>query len=82
VRALGGVGEVQGEVESLMWEFEVRGGAWGRRVVECLPVEGERWRVEEKREGGMWEGREDLRELVVCSIDPPGWLPLFHFLSE
>lgn len=48
-------------------------------MLSCLPEEGEGWVVPpcsdagvDENEKGVWKGREDLRNLVVCSIDPPG----------
>lgn len=72
VRALGKVGEKESEQEALLVEFGVAYGAFGRAIVDCLPVEGDKWVVPSKQEGaGIWKGREDLRELLICSIDPP-----------
>jgi hypothetical protein len=46
--------------------------------LECLPVEGESWVVPPKEEDDViWRDREDLRDLLICSIDPPGMLPYF-----
>lgn len=74
VRALGEVGSKEGEVESLLEEWEVRYAGFGQGILSCLPEEGEGWVVPEKGDDGkgVWKGREDLREEIVCSIDPPG----------
>ncbi|KAG8856923.1 exosome catalytic subunit dis3 [Tulasnella sp. 330] len=73
VRALGQVESKEAERESLLLEFEVPFRPFGKAVNACLPVEGEGWIVAPKEEGvGMWGGREDLREMIICSIDPPG----------
>ncbi|KAG8908746.1 exosome catalytic subunit dis3 [Tulasnella sp. 403] len=74
VRALGKVESKEAERESLLLEFGVPYRPFGRKVRECLPPEGDSWVVVPKGDGqeGMWKGREDLRELGVCSIDPPG----------
>ncbi|KIO16262.1 hypothetical protein M407DRAFT_232799, partial [Tulasnella calospora MUT 4182] len=46
---------------------------FGRAVRECLPQEGDSWVVPPKEEGSpIWSGRADLRDLLICSIDPPG----------
>ncbi|KAG8936120.1 exosome catalytic subunit dis3 [Tulasnella sp. 418] len=73
VRALGGVGEEDAERESLLLEYEVPFRPFGRAVRDCLPAEGENWVVPSKDNDprGVWKGRDDLRELIVCSIDPP-----------
>ncbi|KAK7061084.1 exosome catalytic subunit dis3 [Paramarasmius palmivorus] len=40
----------------------------------CLPEEGEQWVVPPKESDpkNVWRDREDLRDVIVCSIDPPG----------
>lgn len=75
VRALGEVGSKEGELESLLEEWEVPYRAFSASILECLPEEGENWVVPEKDNDpkGVWQGREDLRDMIICSIDPPGW---------
>lgn len=74
VRALGTVGSKEGELESLLEEWEVPYRAFGEGILSCLPEEGENWVVPQKDNDpkGVWQGREDLRNMIVCSIDPPG----------
>ncbi|KAH7908909.1 hypothetical protein BJ138DRAFT_1156546 [Hygrophoropsis aurantiaca] len=72
VRALGGVGGKEAEIESLLLEFDVPYRPFGKAILGCLPVEGDKWVVPPKTEGGVWKDREDLRGLDICSIDPPG----------
>lgn len=73
VRALGKVGSKEAEQESLMLEYEVPYRPFGKAILDCLPVEGDKWVVPPKSlEDPVWRDREDLRELLVCSIDPPG----------
>lgn len=74
VRALGDVGSKQGELESLLEEFEVPYRPFSAAILDCLPPEGDTWVVPPKDNDpkGVWQGREDLRDVVVCSIDPPG----------
>lgn len=86
MRALGKTESKEAEQESLLLEYEVPYRPFGRAVLDCLPVEGEGWVVGPKPDGsgggGMtpeWKGREDLRGLNVCSIDPPSAsLPFFY----
>ncbi|KAF8760736.1 RNBHypothetical protein, partial [Rhizoctonia solani] len=41
-------------------------------ILDCLPKEGDQWVVPPKESGRPeWRDREDLRDLIVCSIDPP-----------
>ena len=50
-----------------------------RSVLDCLPGEGAAWVVPPKSaECPVWRGREDLRELLVFTIDPPGAWCGFH----
>lgn len=73
VRALGKVESKEAEQESLLLEFDVPYRPFGRAILDCLPSEGENWVVPPKSEdSAVWREREDLRDMVICSIDPPG----------
>ncbi|GAA5957793.1 hypothetical protein JCM21900_004555 [Sporobolomyces salmonicolor] len=74
VRVLGEVGSKEGEVESLLEEWEVPYRPFSSAILQCLPEEGEKWVVPDKTDDpkGIWRGREDMRGEIVCSIDPPG----------
>lgn len=73
VRALGKVESKEAEQESLLLEFDVPYRPFGRAVLDCLPPEGDSWVVPPKGPNDpAWRDREDLRDLVICSIDPPG----------
>ncbi|EKC97971.1 nucleolar exosome component, involved in rRNA processing and RNA degradation, Dis3p [Trichosporon asahii var. asahii CBS 8904] len=73
VRALGQVGSKEAEQESLMLEYEVPYRPFGKAILNCLPKEGDDWKVPPKAPENLeWRDREDLRDLLVCSIDPPG----------
>jgi hypothetical protein len=78
VRALGKVESKEAEQESLLLEFDVPYRPFGKAILDCLPPEGEQWVVPPKRDSDpIWRDREDLRQLNICSIDPPGaylWL--------
>ncbi|ORX34504.1 hypothetical protein BD324DRAFT_636170 [Kockovaella imperatae] len=71
VRALGKVESKEAEQESLLLEYEVPYRPFGKAILNCLPVEGDSWKVPPKGDL-VWRDREDLRDLIVCSIDPPG----------
>lgn len=72
MRALGKAESKEAEQESLLLEFEVPYRPFGKAILDCLPVEGEKWVVPPKNDSNPeWRGREDLRELIICSIDPP-----------
>ena len=73
VRALGKVESKEAEQESLLLEFDVPYRPFGKAILDCLPQEGEQWVVPPKRDSDpIWKDREDLRQLNICSIDPPG----------
>lgn len=78
VRSLGEVGSKEGELESLLEEWEVPYRAFSAGILDCLPKEGEAWVVPPQDDDpkGIWNGREDFREMIICSIDPPGALLL------
>ncbi|KAI0060894.1 RNB-domain-containing protein [Artomyces pyxidatus] len=72
VRALGKVESKEAEQESLLLEFDVPYRPFGKAILDCLPSEGEQWVVPPKSETSLeWRDREDLRDLNICSIDPP-----------
>ncbi|KAH9913246.1 RNB-domain-containing protein [Fomitopsis serialis] len=73
VRALGKVESKEAEQESLLLEFDIPYRPFGKAILDCLPPEGEHWVVPPKTaDSPVWRDREDLRDLIVCSIDPPG----------
>lgn len=81
VRALGQVQSKEAEIESLLLEFDVPYRPFGKAILDCLPVEGDKWVVPTKDMANKeWRGREDLRELIVCSIDPPSTKGFFLVL--
>lgn len=71
VRSLGDV-ETQGaETEALLLEYDVQYRPFAQAVLDCLPPEGHEWRVPQNKDHPGWRDRKDLRDLLVCSIDPP-----------
>lgn len=58
----------------MLEEWEVPYRPFSNAILSCLPSEGETWVIPEKGNDpkGIWKGREDLRDEIVCSIDPPG----------
>ncbi|TFK40883.1 RNB-domain-containing protein [Crucibulum laeve] len=72
VRALGKAETKEAEQESLLLEFDVPYRPFGKAILDCLPKEGDQWVVPLKQDVSKeWRDREDLRELIICSIDPP-----------
>ncbi|KIW06573.1 uncharacterized protein PV09_02292 [Verruconis gallopava] len=71
VRNLGELENKGAETEALLLEFDVQYRPFPKTVLDCLPPEGHDWRVPAIGDPG-WKGREDFRDLLVCSIDPPG----------
>jgi exosome complex exonuclease DIS3/RRP44 len=73
VRALGKVESKEAEQESLLLEFDVPYRPFGKAVLDCLPQQGNSWVVPPKSPNDpIWRDREDLRDFIICSIDPPG----------
>ncbi|EDO17852.1 hypothetical protein Kpol_1043p42 [Vanderwaltozyma polyspora DSM 70294] len=79
VRNLGGVEEAQAETEALLLEHDVEYRPFSKKVLECLPEEGHDWKapVDLKSQDAiakdpLLQKRVDLRDKLICSIDPPG----------
>ncbi|KAF8473463.1 ribonuclease R [Kalaharituber pfeilii] len=72
VRALGEVESKEAETEALLLEYDVQYRPFPKAVLDCLPKEGHDWRVPENPQDPLWRGRKDYRQLLICSIDPPG----------
>ena len=71
VRSLGELETKGAETEALLLEFDVQYRPFPKGVLDCLPPEGHQWRVPVSLSDPGWVGRNDLRNLLVCSIDPP-----------
>ncbi|KAL9104120.1 MAG: hypothetical protein Q9163_000922 [Psora crenata] len=72
VRSLGDL-EAQGaETEALLLEYDVQYRPFPKGVLDCLPQEGHDWKVPANLDEPGWKGRRDLRDLLICSIDPIG----------
>ncbi|CAJ2513270.1 Uu.00g013890.m01.CDS01 [Anthostomella pinea] len=72
VRSLGEVETKAAETEALLLEYDVQYRPFPKTVLDCLPKEGHDWRVPTSTEDPGWKDREDLRGLLICSIDPVG----------
>ncbi|KAK6199694.1 hypothetical protein LQW54_009948 [Pestalotiopsis sp. IQ-011] len=72
VRSLGELETKAAETEALLLEYDVQYRPFPKTVLDCLPKEGHDWRVPTSTEDPGWRGREDLRPLLICSIDPIG----------
>lgn len=72
VRSLGELETKAAETEALLLEWDVQYRPFPKTVLDCLPKEGHDWRVPASTEDPGWRDREDLRDLLICSIDPPG----------
>lgn len=71
VRSLGTLETKDAETEALLLEYDVQYRPFPKTVLDCLPAEGHNWKVPALKSDPGWVGRKDLRELLVCSIDPP-----------
>ncbi|KAF2222852.1 hypothetical protein BDZ85DRAFT_198176 [Elsinoe ampelina] len=72
VRSLGELESKGAETEALLLEWDVQYRPFPKVVLDCLPSEGHDWKVPQDKSDKGWEKRRDLRDLLVCSIDPPG----------
>lgn len=72
VRSLGELESKGAETEALLLEFDVQYRPFPKTVLDCLPAEGHNWKVPESLADPGWNGRKDLRDLLICSIDPLG----------
>ena len=72
VRSLGDLETKGAETEALLLEYDVQYRPFPKAVLDCLPIEGHDWKVPAKLEDPGWKGRKDLRDLLICSIDPVG----------
>ncbi|EMD61752.1 hypothetical protein GGP41_004333 [Bipolaris sorokiniana] len=72
VRSLGELESKGAETEALLLEWDVQYKPFPKTVLDCLPAEGHDWKVPANMDDPGWRGRKDLRDLLVCSIDPVG----------
>ncbi|CAD7093571.1 unnamed protein product [Hermetia illucens] len=66
VRALGPLGDKDTENEVLLLEHDVPHSKWSEEVLSCLPKLP--WIITNED----YERRKDLRDIFICSVDPPG----------
>jgi len=69
VRALGSLGEKGTETDALLLEHDVNAAEFSADVLKCVPPLP--WDVSADDLAGAG-GRVDLRDLTICSVDPPG----------
>ncbi|KAK4173685.1 putative mitotic control protein [Triangularia setosa] len=72
VRSLGELETKAAETEALLLEYDVQYRPFPKTVLDCLPKEGHDWKVPQSMEDPGWKDRQDLRDLLICSIDPIG----------
>lgn len=72
VRSLGELETKDAETEALLLEYDIQYRPFHKAVLDCLPREGHDWKVPKDQSDPGWKGRRDLRDLLVCSIDPVG----------
>jgi len=68
IRSLGTLETREAETEALLIEWDVIYRAFSEKVLKCLPEEGHSWKVPDV----LPPSRQDFRDRLVCSIDPPG----------
>ncbi|EGW32521.1 uncharacterized protein SPAPADRAFT_138689 [Spathaspora passalidarum NRRL Y-27907] len=74
VRTLGEIESAEAETEALLLEHDVEYRPFSKNVLDCLPKEGDNWVVPDMTDpqDPQLKKRVDLRDRLVCSIDPPG----------
>ncbi|KAK9466930.1 hypothetical protein V1512DRAFT_262676 [Lipomyces arxii] len=72
IRSLGDIESKGAETEALLLEYDVQYQMFTQSVLDCLPKEGHDWKVPADKADPLWKDRKDLRDLTICSIDPPG----------
>lgn len=79
VRDLGEIESAEAETEALLLEHDVEYRPFSKKVLECLPAEGHEWKAPANLEDPdvvakdpLLPKRRDLRDKLICSIDPPG----------
>ncbi|KAH7114496.1 hypothetical protein B0J11DRAFT_584909 [Dendryphion nanum] len=72
VKSLGELESKGAETEALLLEWDVQYRPFPKTVLDCLPTEGHDWKVPASTDDPGWIKRRDLRDLLVCSIDPVG----------
>lgn len=74
IRCLGAIESAEAETEALLLEHDVEYRPFSKNVLDCLPKEGSDWKVPTSAEDAdsSYAKRKDLRDKLVCSIDPPG----------
>ena len=68
VRSLGPIGDKDAEREALLLEHDVPYHSFSQNVLKCLPTDADNWKIPQEE----YAKRNDLRDLFVCSVDPPG----------
>lgn len=79
VRDLGEIESAEAETEALLLEHDVEYRPFSKKVLECLPAEGHDWKAPADlndpamvSKDPLLPKRRDLRDKLICSIDPPG----------
>jgi exosome complex exonuclease DIS3/RRP44 len=81
VRSLGDLENKGAETEALLLEYDVQYRPFPMTVLDCLPQEGHDWVVPTSMDDAGWNNRRDLRNLLVCSIDPVGCVDIDDALN-
>ncbi|PRT55247.1 Exosome complex exonuclease DIS3 [Wickerhamiella sorbophila] len=69
VRALGEIESKSAETEAILLEHDIEYRPFPKAALDCLPQEGHDWKP--GMNDPLFEKRRDLRDLLICSIDPP-----------
>lgn len=68
VKIIGEMNDAKTESAVILHEFNIDTRPFSKKVINCLPSQGDKWDIPEEEE----KKRLDLRGIDICSIDPPG----------
>lgn len=69
IRSLGNIEDQGAETEAILLEHDIEYRPFPKAALDCLPAEGHDWQPGVN--DPQFSKRRDLRDLLICSIDPP-----------
>ena len=71
IKILGPAGSIETETSAILHEHGIPHDPFSKAVVACLPLPS--WKIDDDE----YPKRKDFRDLIVCSVDPPGYFYLY-----
>lgn len=68
IKLIGEVNDIKVENEVLLYEYNINLNPYSKKIISCLPDENTELKIDENE----IKYRRDLRNICICSIDPPG----------